>query len=842
MSDINIGIDLGTTNSAIVGYDGSNFRIFKNRYQMEVTPSAIMIGKNNRLIVGQKAYESYSLNPDDVKLEFKRLMGTKEKVYFESAKKYMTPEELSSEVLKSLLTDAQKFSEEPINYAVITIPAAFKALQCESTNISAKLAGLSNSSLLMEPVAASVGFAGNNFDVNDKWLVYDFGGGTFDVAIVSHQDNILSVVEHGGNNMLGGKNIDERIIDEILVKALKENYNVPTKSADTENYLNLRRRLKCISEILKIELSSLEEIKVDIYDIGADLDGVEYDISIAVKRSEIDRIAQPFIQETIYYCQEVLSSARLTKNDISRILLVGGPTLMPVVRETLADEFGIPLDYTIDPMTAVAKGAALYCSTLEKPKGQAQQHKQEIGASSVEIELSYQSVSSVIDPLITGVIKDGPKSNNIYEICIEASDGIWNSNWIPLINNKFETNLNLKRESTNIFNITLRNQFGKKIPCLPQFISIRHGVEFDDFKLPYSISVKVKRDDGTEYLDPIFPRNTPLPNKAIHSYSADKTLLPGSGESLIIPIYEGEILDSPEANEMLSYLPIQGLEIQRPIPKGTKIDVMFSINNSRILNVTAYIEILGEEFTKRFVPDDGQYDVGILHERAKKQIDNLYADIEYINESKGSQLDEKELIELASLKDRVDSAFIESSEISDIDKKVDPDKIKRIHEDVQKLNQRVYKIKQEMKLGIYIDINKLIEYFEECANEVRAILDNDDNRDHIPKFNRIYKDARKCYDGENLVGLKKCTGELDKLKWQLRMSDRHFLEGTFEYLESIKLTMRNLKEADKLIVTGKEYIESENFADLREIIWNLYDLLPDKISQNMAYQSGIRKI
>ncbi len=842
MIEVNIGIDLGTTNSSIVGFDENDFRVYKNRYQMEVTPSAVMIGKNNRLIIGQKAYESYSMNPNDVKLEFKRLMGTKESVFFETSQKYMTPEELSSEILKSLISDAQKFYESQIVYAVITIPAAFKAMQCESTNKAARLAGLSECALLMEPVAASVGFAGNYFDVNNKWLVYDFGGGTFDVAVVSHENNMLSVLEHSGNNMLGGKNIDDKIIDDILISHLQDNYNVPDKSHDINNYLNLKRRLKNFAETLKIELSVLEETKVDLYDIGRDLDGKEYDLNISINRKEVEKIAQPFIQETVYYCNEVMENAGLEANALSKVLLVGGPTQMPILRETLAEEFDIPLDFSIDPMTAVAKGAALYCSTLERPTKMTRSHIIKEDHSLVELTLSYQKVSSVIDPLIIGEISKQSNVDNYYEVCFEGSDGVWNSNWIPITDDKFETNLQLIKESSNQFNITMRDKSGKKIQCTPQVITIRHGVEFDDFKLPHTISIKVRGDDGNDFLEPIFPRNTTLPQKKVKTYAATKTLLPGSNDSIDILMYEGEIIESPEANDLLSNISIKGNEIQRPIPINTPINIIFNISNSRILKVTAYVEILNKEFVNRYIPDEGQYDVNTLYARANSQLDSAYEDILDLCENKDSLLNETEIIELDSLRDRADTIFIETKEITEIDKKVDPDKIKRVHADVNKLNQRLHKIKQKVKLNIEQDLHLLVAKFEESADEVRVLLDADDNRQYIPQFNRVYNDAKICFENDNIIGFRKCFDEMDKIKWQLRMQNEQFLKGAFEYFESIRAILKNQMEADRLFISGQEHISEGDYNSLRKVIDDLYDLLPDKSSQNEAYRSGIKNI
>ena len=188
---INYGIDLGTTNSAIARCDGEEVRIFKNLEQMDVTPSVVRIEKTGRLFVGRRAYQSILNDPDNTASEFKRWMGQSDTKKFASSGKIMSAEELSAEVLKSMLADARKLSDDRIPACVITVPAAFGQLQCEATSRAASLAGLSEAPLLQEPLAASIAY-GMKPDSRDKrWLVYDLGGGTFDVAVVSTKDGHL---------------------------------------------------------------------------------------------------------------------------------------------------------------------------------------------------------------------------------------------------------------------------------------------------------------------------------------------------------------------------------------------------------------------------------------------------------------------------------------------------------------------------------------------------------------------------------------------------------------------------------------------------------------------------
>jgi len=834
------GIDLGTTNSAIVGFDSSAYRIFKNRQQMDVTPSAVYVDQRGRLSVGRAAYEAAFLHPSDVALEFKRLMGTKDMFAFESSGRNMSPEELSSELLKALLADAQRFADSPIDFVVITIPAAFRALQCEATNKAAVLAAIHNPSLLMEPVAASIGFGADKFDLDEKWMVYDLGGGTFDVAIVSHENNMLSVIEHSGNNMLGGKNLDEKIIDTLLLPRMDESFRVPKKDKEPTAHLHLRRQLKAVTESLKMDLSTSDFTTVYIDDIGSDLDGKDYCLRFDVTRQAVDHIATPLILETVFHCREVLKMARLDPSSISRILLVGGPTQMPVLREILSEEFAVALDYSIDPMTVVAKGAAAYAAVVE-PRQAKRPQVQNVGRDTVNVELSFQPVSASAEPLVTGRIQPSPSLPENMEILFEANNGFWTGAWIPVVCNQFETRLFLQERTATSFSISVRDRSGRRIACVPDQIVIRHGVEFDDFKLPYTISIFVTNPDGSETLDPILKRNVSLPAKQVVHYAAVRTLLPGSDDALEIHVFEGEVMDSPQANERLFTIRIRGEEIQRPVPVGSKIDIIAEMNASRILKVSAYIESLDLTLSDRFVPEDSQQDIALLSEKTRAQLDYLMSELSYLDQNTTVDPVSESRRELEHIKDRAFGIDIETGELSNVDLRVDPDRIKRIHEDVQRLNRELYRLKREAGLQAEADLESLHDSFEEVSSEVRASLEQKKSPELIPEFNRTYRDGCKCYESQIVAGLKKCVDKMNRLKWQVRSADPDFWRGSFEYFCGIRATLKNRHEADRLIALGREHMEKDETGELRRVVWDLWDLLPDREAQERAYKSGIRR-
>ena len=222
---VDYGIDLGTTNSCIARWEGGSIRVFQNNDQMSVTPSAVHILKTGRVIVGRRAYAALLTDPDNVAVEFKRWMG-QDRLRFPSAQRELSAEELSAEVLKSLKEDVRRQTGTDVTTAVITVPAAFGALQCEATARAAGLAGFEEAPLLQEPIAAAIGYGARAGSSDQRWLVFDLGGGTFDVAVVSTREGRLNVLEHRGNNILGGKDIDRSIVEQILLPALEATYDL----------------------------------------------------------------------------------------------------------------------------------------------------------------------------------------------------------------------------------------------------------------------------------------------------------------------------------------------------------------------------------------------------------------------------------------------------------------------------------------------------------------------------------------------------------------------------------------------------------------------------------------
>src|SRR5215211_4661736 len=367
---IDFGIDLGTTNSCIARVAGAEVAVIQNNDQMNVTPSVVRVLKSGSLLVGRRAYNALAEDPENVAPEVKRLLGQRYAKTFPASGRSMSPEEISAEVLKSLLADERRRTGEEVRAAVVTVPAAFTALQCEATARAAQLAGLEEYPLLQEPIAAAVAYGAAPGVRDQRWLVFDLGGGTLDVAVVSTRDGRLNVLEHRGDNHLGGKDIDRALVENVLVPFLAQQFALPRADAEGAELARLLRKLTLLAEYAKIELTTADETVVSLLDLGEDRDGKLIEAEMPLTRARLEGEMEPLVARCLHLADEALAGARVRGLDLDRVLLVGGPTQTPRVRAALTAHLGAPVDYTLDPMTVVARGAAVYASTVERRTGQ----------------------------------------------------------------------------------------------------------------------------------------------------------------------------------------------------------------------------------------------------------------------------------------------------------------------------------------------------------------------------------------------------------------------------------------------------------------------------------------
>ena len=350
-----IGIDLGTTNSCVAVMEGGEPVVIPNAEGNRTTPSVVAFSKNGERLVGQIAKRQAVTNPDNTVISIKRKMGTAEKVKIEGEE--FSPQEISAMILQKLKTDAENYLGQKVTQAVITVPAYFSDSQRQATKDAGKIAGLEVLRIINEPTAAALAFGMDKEDQDQKIMVYDLGGGTFDVSILDIGDGVFEVLATNGNTHLGGDDFDQRIIDYLISEFKKSN------GIDLSTDKMAMQRLKEAAEKAKIELSGMQQTQINLPFITADAQGPKH-LDITLTRAKFEELIRDLVDATRVPVEQAMKDAGVTANDIHKILLVGGSTRVPCVQEAVKKITGKDPDKGINPDECVAIGAAIQGGVL----------------------------------------------------------------------------------------------------------------------------------------------------------------------------------------------------------------------------------------------------------------------------------------------------------------------------------------------------------------------------------------------------------------------------------------------------------------------------------------------
>lgn len=346
-----IGIDLGTTTSEIAYIKDGKPEIITNDLKEKVTPSVIGITEEGKYVVGEYAKRQLILKPDKTVAEVKTLIGMDKKIILD--KRGYLPEEISAILLKELKNYAEQFLEDKVDEAVITVPANFNSLQRQATKRAGEMAGFKVDRIINEPTAAAMAYGLSNLENEEKVLVYDLGGGTFDVSVLELFSGILDVKASRGKNKLGGKDFDKRIVNYV-VEEFKKTYCIDL----SENIIAMSR-IKDAAEKAKIELSYREETEINLPFVAVDKNDKPLEIKLKLTREKMDELIYDLINTTEKIIDDTIDAAGYTDEDIDVVLAVGGSSKMDCVRNLLKDRFGERLKLGVNPDEAVALGAAV---------------------------------------------------------------------------------------------------------------------------------------------------------------------------------------------------------------------------------------------------------------------------------------------------------------------------------------------------------------------------------------------------------------------------------------------------------------------------------------------------
>jgi len=587
---VDFGIDLGTTNSSAAVLIGTETRVFDNPENQKYTPSAVWVDAGGRLYVGHPAKQRMYDDEANTKAEFKRTMGTAEVFRFAATGREMKPEELSAEVLKSLRADVERGGED-MSAAVIGVPAAFDIAACQATERAARLAGLQFSPLLQEPVAAALAYGFQSESKDVFWMVYDLGGGTFDAAIMQVQDGAIRVEYHGGDDKLGGKEIDWAIVERLLVPALIKEHPLADFKRSNPKWRAAFARLKLRAEEAKIRLSRDPVFRIVIEPLCQDDRGLWVRFEHELRREDIEPLVEPVVERSIRICQRVLQERRLGPEDIERLILVGGPTITPLLREMVAAKLKIRLEYRVDPLTVVAQGAAIFAGTQRYEKKGA---KLTAGQYTVEL-LGYTPIGTDPEPLVGGVVHppSGRSLEGLTVEFVEAQSG-WRSGQAALrADGGFRAQLRADKGRRCEFRIELKDATGHALEAVPGALYYTIGYSPTDQSLINSLGVALANNEALVFLK----KGAPLPAKRRETLHTTIAVQRGqSGALLRIPVIEGE-RQRADRNRFVGALEVRGDQVPRDVPVGSDIELVLEVDASRMLKARALIPIVDQEYT-----------------------------------------------------------------------------------------------------------------------------------------------------------------------------------------------------------------------------------------------------
>lgn len=625
---IDYGIDLGTTNSCIALFENGEAKVIKKGYSDDYIPSAVGYDRQGSINVGLSAKDKLDIDPENTFSEFKLQMGTDWNVNVPNGNCRVTPVDLSAEVLKELKGIVQKSPgiDEDVSAAVITVPAAFGAAQNEATRQAARKAGIPLSPLVGEPIAAGLAYGFERTGQKGFWLVYDFGGGTFDAAIIkSDGEGIVQVVNHGGDNHLGGKLIDWAIVEELLIPEIKRAYGWTDFGRGNPNWIAAIAKLKQAAEKAKIQLSDekkpYSEINVDFESGDGKLKRFEY----TLKKEQVESLSERYILKSINISKKVLSEKNMQPGDIEKVILVGGPTMMPYLQERLKDPIeglGINLEYNINPMTVVAQGAAIFAANQSKPTVTKPMEPSRYRITN----LDHQPIGNDPKPVVAGIVTSPNEMKDLSGYKIEFINNKaripWQSGKYPLsADGKFLIELHAP-DKNNTFLIELTDPQGSKLGIEPESISRTIGPETTKPPLSQSIGIALV-NNKVEWL---FKKGTLLPLKktSTNLCSAYYFGQEMADVTFKIPIIEGEN-EKADRNKLIGSLDIKSGHLKSDLRAGSEIEVEIEIDESRLITAKAYTSALSEKIETEINLQE-KTDIARLTERTE-QIMKRYEDV-----------------------------------------------------------------------------------------------------------------------------------------------------------------------------------------------------------------------
>jgi molecular chaperone DnaK len=817
-----LGMDLGTTNSAVAGIVNGKARLFKTADGADVLSSVIYVDRRGHRLYGKRAYEQIALSPDNVAQGFKRLMGTETHIAFKASGSTATPEECSAEILRQLVGQAMvEAATVEIDGAVITIPAAFNQMQSEATMRSATDAQLERVGLLQEPIAAAMAAMAGAKNRNGQFLVYDLGGGTFDLALVQSVSGTVNVIGHEGINMLGGQDFDRAIVNGIVRPWLIENFSLPVDFQKHERYRRIVGLANLAAEQAKIELSTAEAATVFVSDDYArivDDAGRDVYLEIPIARSEFEALIADRVDATIALARKLLKDNGYSHRDIDRIVLIGGPSKMPFIRDRVPRELGVPTDVSIDPMTAVAIGAAIFAESRDW-SGEASTRKASRTSVSAEgvTDIRYDYAARTSEDTVTVRLR---VSNSVAEctVQIDATTG-WTSGRVE-VRDGMTVKVPVSDPGDNDFRATVFDESGRPLGATAIKV-VRTYASAVGIPATQTLAVKVRDSAGVNrnVLHSLVTKGMLLPAAGSEAFSAAHDLEPGVPGNIELEVYQDEGVSEPELNLGVGVFRVSHTDLPEgaKVRKGDKVVFHWRMDDSGLLNGSVELPSVGQTFeTRRFYVDQAghrSFDGEDGAKLASSVLDITKGEMDEVRTAMGNE-GGQELRDLGQRLRRQQETLETAST---------PDERRAVTEEGRRLRQEISQLRNlpgNRSRVIETSVSELRKLYDQF---VRNVADEASNR----RFDELAESCRKELErqsGDWMNVADRILSEMQAIYHRNLWKDEGYVVYMFKELAKERYMASDRVTFDRLVQEGERAMNANEIDVLRRIVPGLFEL------------------
>lgn len=817
-----LGIDLGTTNSAVAAHIGGRVRVCKSPDGADIFPSVIFHDKRGGKQYGSRARQRQAKSPGNVASGFKRQMGTSWKFPFADTETTMTAEECSAEILQQLVAQAvTETGNSDITGVVITTPAAFNQLQLEATKRAAELAGISRVALLQEPVAAAMAALEQSQNKDTQFLVYDLGGGTLDLALVQSSRGSINIIGHEGDNMFGGRDFDRMINDKWVRPFLAEHFALPEDFQKTDEFRRLNRQIRFAAEEAKISLSSQENASIFASEDDLrirDSKGEDVYIEIPVSRAEYEAVISGRVAESVELARKILEDNGFGGEDMDKIVFIGGPSKTPMVRETVSRELGIPADMSVDPMTAVAIGAAIYCESRDWSNARESTRKKtrvrEVAEGAAEMEMIFPARVSENRAQIRLRPSDATAQKG-FKVQMESDEG-WASGWMSL-DGEVRIDAPVGRDGGNTFRFLVSDANDMPVEGAGKEITItRTAASVAAISAMHAVAVKIAMGEGDKAgntLHTIVEKGSALPAEGVALYRAAKDVGGEDGADR----FSVELFEQPNAgnktigepNLYIGSCTIHSDDLgDAVIREGDDVNIHWRQDESGLISAAVEVPSLGRTFdSHNFYLSEAATNRRVFGgESGEKMVAGMLS---------AAQKDAKEARDVASEEQKVEIRKLENElakQKAALKADSDEEAQQGVEGKVREIRQKLFSMRNDPQNSAR-RLRHDLEKAKEAFNDLRGGADEES----VSRFDELAQNAEDAIERGD-EDAEKMLEEMKSIAASAYFARPEIIAGVFQWLASEPGEVIDSDLFADHVKQGAAALDSEDFDELRGIV------------------------